>query len=129
MILQSVHVSTKPRSPLRHRERERAVGSDRAHREKRKLRSAPRTEDVRHQPDLDRGGHHVEYHAVEDKLDPSRAALDGSSHRPGLSAEVKAQVQLVQVVEALERDAADGRLRHLGERGVLHFFAEGGARA
>jgi hypothetical protein len=42
---------------------------------------------------------------------------------------VEVQIELVQVLEAPQRDAADGALRHLGEGGVAQLVAEGGARA
>jgi len=116
--LHAVHLLPVPRAPAGDGQREGCVRAHGGAHQQREGRAEGVGEDASHQADLHGGGEDVEHHGGDQEVDAARAAVDGAAQRASLAAQVVAQVQVLQVPEDAQPDAADGALGHLGEHGV-----------
>ena len=75
-------------------------------------------EDAGHQADFDQCRQNREQHEEQQEFDALHATVDGAAKRAGLTIQVEAQRQGVQVAEGSERDPPNRVLSDLGEERV-----------
>ena len=112
------------RAPLGDRHREGDVDRERDGGDRDERPVVARDQDRRHQRDLDQRRQDREQREADQRRDAALAALDVARQPAGLSRQVEAQRQRVQVAEHLERDRAHRALRHLGEEVFAQFGEE-----
>lgn len=77
------------------------------------------------EPHLEDCGSQIEDECTEDEGDAPCAAVDGLGQGSCLAAEMKTQIQIVQVKENILGDASNGALGHLAEHSVPQLVKEG----
>lgn len=76
------------------------------------------------QQHLKESGPEVKDQRAQNKTDSSRAAVDGFGQRSCLSAQVKAQIQVVKVKKDVPSDPSDGALSHFPKDSVPQLIEE-----
>ncbi|KAF1053159.1 MAG: hypothetical protein GAK34_01080 [Delftia tsuruhatensis] len=113
--LLGIGLAPKARAPLGHRDRERDVEHQRRQRDCREPDVEAQRQDAQHQRHLDEGGQDAVERIRDQRLGAAHATLDVARHAAGLSLQVKAQAQRMQVLEGGQRNRARGTLRGLGK--------------
>jgi hypothetical protein len=118
LLVRLVHEAAVLDAPLRHGQRVGHVAGDGDEGDQREPDIVQAPENAADQRDLQQRRQHVEQHEEQEELDAFGAALDHARQSAGLPLQMEAQRQAVQMLEGLQRDAADRPLRHLGEDAV-----------
>jgi hypothetical protein len=121
LAVRLVHYAAEAHAPVREDQRKAHIGGDRDEGDEREAPIEHRPQNAGHHQHLEDRGHDVEHGEAQHRLDPGGPALQRARQPAGLTVQMKAQGELVQVNECLEADLADRALLDCREHRVPQF--------
>jgi hypothetical protein len=127
--IQLVHLAPELGAPVGHHHGEGDVDDQRDRRDQRERRFVLHRQDAQHEAHFDQRRQDGIQRVADQRADGAGAALDVARQAAGLTLEVKAQRQRMQMLENLHRDAPHGLLRDPRKHDFAQFGQQRGRKA